>query len=303
MWNIALYGGFKESDRDAQLHYQEYYNVTAAPVLFETDFGDPKSLFFNQNLFVRTGEFYTLHTDYSHTYRNDGNIHLLMLYESSVLGGPLTQKETDDVSFAVLSNARSDETNPLNGWRLQADYALPLPNNNSVEAGCQLRLLQHNGNFLFERQDLSSDIWYIDSTFTNTIQLHQDIYAAYAQWNGKKEMFTYNVGIRAEYTDRSLEHSLAYEPYLYSKLDFFPSIQGLWQLNNDQKYKLSYNRRIDRPTTRLMAPFKNHRHTESIEVGDPDLLPEITDIAELVYTKSTKAITLTSTAYFNYVQN
>ena len=48
-----------------------------------------------------------------------------------------------------------------------------------------------------------------------------------------------------------------------------------------------------------MSPFKNHRHSEFIEVGDPSLLPEITDVVELSYNRSWEKINITATAYFN----
>ena len=66
---------------------------------------------------------------------------------------------------------------------------------------------------------------------------------------------------------------------------------------------MGYSKRIDRPTTRLMSPFKNHRHSEFIEVGDPELLPEITNVAELSYSKNWKKISITATAYFNKVKD
>ena len=301
-FNIGIYAGFKESDRQASLHYTEYYKISPGPDLFEMELGDPKSYFFNENLFVRTGEFYTGNFDFTHTFSNKSAFSILTLYEYSILGGPLTQKETDETNNEIILNERSTETNPLNGLRLQADYSLPLQNL-QFETGIQLRTLHHTGNFNFERQDLITGIWNNVSDFTDTLDLHQNIFSGYVQFNGKKNKFNYALGLRTEYTDRSLEHTLEPDPYLYNKLDLFPSVQGLWELKNNQTLRLAYNRRIDRPTTRLMAPFKNHRHTESIEVGDPNLIPEIADIAEFTYSKQFKKTTLTTTAYFNNVTN
>ena len=99
------------------------------------------------------------------------------------------------------------------------------------------------------------------------MDLRQQIFAWYANLNGALSKWNYNVGLRAEYMDRLLTHRLGKEPFVYEKLNLFPSIQFLRSFENAQSLRIAYNRRIDRPTTKLMSPFKNHRHAETIELG------------------------------------
>jgi len=100
---------------------------------------------------------------------------------------------------------------------------------------------------------------------------------------------------------RSLTDQLDSLPSNYNKFDIFPTVQGLLKLKHDQKLKLSYNRRIDRPTPKLIAPFKIQEHAETVEYGDPNAKPEISDVVDLTYTKNWKALTLTSSVYYNHV--
>ena len=137
--------------------------------------------------------------------------------------------------------------------------------------------------------------------FSDKLNLVQTIEAAYVQVNGSKDIFNYNLGLRGEYMRRSLTDLLDSVPSNYNKFDIFPTVQGLLKLKKDQKLKLSYNRRIDRPTLKVIAPFKIQEHAEAIEYGDPNAKPEISDIVDLTYTKEWKFLTITSSAYYIHV--
>jgi len=152
--------------------------------------------------------------------------------------------------------------------------------------------------------NLTNQQWKSDPTFSDQMKLSQKIHAPYVQLNGTKNIFSYALGLRTEYLSRTLTH-LA-EPnkiYALDQIYLFPSFQGQWKLSDSYSFRTAYSRRIDRPTTKLMSPFKNHRHAETIENGDPNLLPEIADIVEIGISKSYENIAFTATAYVNFLKD
>ncbi|GAB2820776.1 hypothetical protein GCM10027043_21820 [Ferruginibacter profundus] len=151
--------------------------------------------------------------------------------------------------------------------------------------------------------NITNGSWEKDPAFNDKLDLKQSIHAGYVQYSGQHKIFSYNIGLRGEYMNRNFNHTSGAVPFKIEQVNLFPSVQGLWSLPKNQKLRIGYSKRIDRPTTRLMSSFKNHRHSEFIEVGDPGLLPEITNVVEISYSKSWKKINITTTAYFNKVKD
>jgi len=304
VFNWSAYVGEKQTDRMANLNYQEYVQTGIPLSLFSNSFKTPIKEFYNQNLFVRSGKFQTFTGDYSHIYANKSKLSALALYEYSELGGPLNNYDTYEGTNKLLLWERSTETSPLTALRFQIDYSIPLSNNRKLEIGYHIRQIQHDGDFLFERLNLSNQQWKSDPNFSDQMKLSQKIHAPYVQLNGTKNIFTYALGLRTEYLSRTLTHNA--EPnkiYALDQIYLFPSFQGQWKISDSYSFRTAYSRRIDRPTTKLMSPFKNHRHAETIENGDPNLLPEIADIVEIGISKSYENISFTATAYVNFLKD
>lgn len=300
-FSAGVYAGYKQTDRTANLHYDEFVQTGPSLNLFNQQWTTPRREFFNQNLFVRSGSFQAYNADFVHTFANKGKLTVLGLYEYSVLGGPLRNLDTRENSSETTLLERSDERSPLTGWRGQIDYSRPLAKKRRLDAGLQYRSLRHIGDFTFERLNLTTNQFVTDPAFADRMDLMQRVTAGYVQLAGETKRFTYNAGLRAEYTDRTLTHRLGKQPFTYDALNLFPSAQLLWTLNKGYKLRLAYTRRIDRPTTKLMAPFQNHRHAETIETGDPNLRPELASVVEASFSQSGSRGTLTLTGYYNQI--
>ncbi len=52
-------------------------------------------------------------------------------------------------------------------------------------------------------------------------------------------------------------------------------------LGNGFSAKSGYSRRSERTTTFTLTPFPEREHSETLEQGDAELLPEFIDLAEL----------------------
>lgn len=300
--DIGAYYGAKESDREADLHYQDYFKTGISnPNLFDNSWTMPQSTYFNQNLFIRKGSFFTTNLTYAHDFKDKSKLTLLGQYEYSVLGGPVDDQNIVENSSAVLLHVKNTENSPLNSFRAQADYSTPLRENLKLETGLQFRYLDQKGDFQYLREDIGTGLYQNDPAFSDHLDMLQTIEAAYLQLNGSKSIFSYNLGLRGEYMRRSLADQLSATTSNYNKFDIFPTAQGLLKLKKDQKLKLSYNRRIDRPSLKLIAPFKIQEHSETVEFGDPNARPEISDNVDLTYSKGWKLLTFTSSLYYNHV--
>jgi len=302
--NSAIYYGYKQNDRIANLNYQQYSSTVQPLNLFQNfDENALERSFYNQNLFVRTGSFFTTNMDFTKTFVDQSKIVLSVNYEYSVLGGPLRNQDSDRPNGILLLKERSDETSPLNAWRVQADYSRYFSKLINFETGYQWRTIHHAGTFDFERLDISNDTWHQDPEFTDKLDLRQTVHAGYVQINGQFKQIKLRAGLRGEQMYRNLSHLRGQSSIKLQQFDFFPSLQTLIKLDDVQELKLGYSKRIDRPTTKALSPFKNHRHSEAIWIGDPNLLPEITHNIELSYIRKHEKGSLALTAYHARTSN
>jgi len=301
--NLGYYGGYKRTDRIANLHYVDYVRSSPPLNLYGMTSGEPLRRFYNQNLFSRTGSFQTLNADYTRNFMDKSKLTLLGLYEYSVLGGPLRNSDQVEGTELVTLKERSDERSPLTAWRAQLDWTKPLSGGQRLEAGYQWRRVDYQGDFHFERLNLATGQWATDPAFADQLRLTQQVHGGYVQWARDGKRVSYQTGLRLETTDRSLSHQAGTEPYTYKAVNLFPSAQALWKLSATQTLRVGYNRRMDRPMAKALSPFRNHRHAEAIELGDPSLRPELSDVVEAAYSQSWQRLALSVTAYLNRTQD
>ncbi|MDV7398171.1 TonB-dependent receptor, partial [Arthrospira platensis SPKY1] len=89
--------------------------------------------------------------------------------------------------------------------------------------------------------------------------------------------------------------------YQFQKL--FPSAALMYLFENANKIRLGYSKRVEHTTTFKMNPFPEREHSETLEQGDAELLPEFIDLAELTYAYKIKKMNMFSTVYFRNVDN
>lgn len=303
-FSLGFYAGKREKARTADI----LYNNEAFPVgdednkIFELDY-------FNENLRIRKGDFVLGSIDYAHSFENKSKLSTSFLYEYTLLGGPTTNR---NLNFPNTNSLIQDEfntnDNPLNGFRGQLDYSWKPLSFGTLETGYQYRTLNNRGDFFYgRRNNLNDDFTRVD-LFSSDIDLIRTIHSTYAQLSGKKDKWEYAAGLRLEILDRELiladkagtfEETLDYN---YEKL--FPSASIQYSVNNKTNLKLAYSKRVDRPSAFKLNPFREREHSETLEQGDKNLLPEFIDLVELGITrKISKGNSIFATAYFRNVEN
>lgn len=259
--------------------------------------------FFNENLRVRRGDFFIGAIDYQIEFEENAFLKLTALYEHTLLGGP-----TDNVSLSwpdlrdTFQLQFNDNDNPLDGVRLQADFSKKY-NNMTWESGYQFRYLKHPGDFVYLDRNFDTDEWVENPLFTNGIELRRSIHSLYSQISGSWEQLQYTIGLRLEYFDRQVEVDVPAETFMLDQLNPFPSMNLQYNVSGSFALKAGYSRRIERTTTFKMTPFPEREHSETLEQGDAELLPEYIDLVELGLVKNWEDNSVFVTAYYRHIEN
>jgi outer membrane receptor protein involved in Fe transport len=110
------------------------------------------------------------------------------------------------------------------------------------------------------------------------------VFAAYGNYSNTFKSLSYQVGMRLE--------SSFYQGELINKnqqfktdypLNLFPSIFLSQKINDRQSLQVNYSRKINRPNFFQILPFVDFSDSLNLNIGNPALLPEFSNIGELLY--------------------
>jgi len=303
-FSLGFYAGRRSTDRLADILYYDNHAVIhpATGERLHT------MQYFNHNLRTRRGDFALGSLDYNHTFANKSTVSASALYEYTMLGGPtINQNQGWPDTNHVYQDEYNTNDNPLNGVRFQADYkSKPLPAG-SFALGYQFRDLDHTGDFYYERKNPVSGQFELVPEFSSELNLKRVIHSVYGEFSGGKNRLSYDVGIRVEMLDRELElrdkTGEFDSTYYYDFVKAYPSANVLYAINDAFNLKAAYSRRIERTTTFKMNPFPEREHSETLEQGDPTLLPEFIDLAEIGVVKYMGENAVSFATYFRHVEN
>ena len=297
-FSLGLLAGERTQYRTADILY---YNNRKINRSTGNVFG--QNTYFNENLRVRRGDFFIASLDYSHTFKDKSTISASALYEYTMLGGP-----TDDVQLNypelqdTLQYTFNDNENPLDGVRFQIDHSVPLAGG-KLESGYLYRYLWHEGDFLYQEKILGTNSFIVNPDFSSSIDLERNIHSIYTQYSRNTRKWNYTFGARLEYADRQLTTDTTSAPIRLELLNLFPSANIQYNVNDNLALKAAYSKRIERTTSFKMNPFPEREHSETLEQGDADLLPEFIDLAEIGAVWSFDKGTVSATPYYQRIKN
>ncbi len=201
----------------------------------------------------------------------------------------------DYLSFRELSN--NDGTNLET--TLQVDYAQPFGKKYKLEVGAKTVFRDLQSDYQFDTISVESSRFIADFARSNIFDYNQRVYAGYASWNlnlGKK--YGLVAGARYEYTDidGKFEHDNPSFNNTYGNL--LPSFIFSRKLKNFSSLKVSYTKRIQRPSLFFINPYTNETDRNNRTQGNPKLNPEITHQVELGYNTFIKGIVLNAAVYY-----
>ncbi|SHK67147.1 Outer membrane receptor proteins, mostly Fe transport [Reichenbachiella agariperforans] len=304
-FNVSFYGGKRSKDRTADIYYDnKTYHLPDGTQTGAFDY-------YNENLRIRTSDFALGSFDYSHRFANSSQISVSALYEYTLLGGPTTNRNLDSnwpENQTIYDDEYNTNDNPLYGTRFNLDYEFAPSKWGQWTIGYQFRNLDHQGDFYYEAYNFDSDQWEMIPEYSSNLNLKRSIHSGYVNLSGEKGKWNYGIGVRSELMDRQLDYQgreagAQKEVLNYDYFRLFPSASLQYAMSEDLKLKAAYSKRVERTTTFKMNPFKEKEHSETLEQGDANLLPEFIDLVELGVIKEFNDHSVFATAYFRHTQN
>ncbi|MBM4171652.1 MAG: TonB-dependent receptor [Ignavibacteria bacterium] len=217
----------------------------------------------------------------------------------------VTDSKHENRSLQPATQQFANDTN-REDVRLKLNYSYKFNDKSKLEAGLQTNLAYRNFDFVARNFNWTSNQWVVNSIFTNQFDFRNNIYSAFVTFSNNLELLDidYQLGLRAEQTDRLLTQNTLGKTFEYNQVHLFPSLNLLKKLSDGQQLQFSYSRRINRPFEFALNPFPNYSDSYAQVIGNPNLLPEMINSFELNYQNTLKSgIFLSAQSYYRNTNN
>lgn len=295
--SAGVYAGRRAQYRLADITYDNTKtDVTSGDVI-------GKISYFNSNLVKRQGDIALGNLDYIHTFANKSSLSLSGLYEYAKFTGYTKNRNLNISDYNdTLQYVLNTGTSPLDGLRLKGDYVINI-GKGKLESGYQFRYQDQTGDFLYQEAVLGTGMYVTVPEFSDEIDVKNTIHALYSQYSGQSGKLEYVAGLRYEYATRTFKAAKIAEPYELDLSNFFPSANLMYSLDNGYKLKAGFSRRVQRSTNNELNPYAEREHSETLEQGDPRILPEFVNLSELGIIRQLKEGSWFITLYNQQIKN
>ena len=201
---------------------------------------------------------------------------------------------------ALTQTSLNDEYE--NQYLLQVDYTQPFAAKGKIETGIRASFREMENDYIVQEKQESGNFETIDG-LDNVFLYDENILAVYGIVGNERAKWSYQAGLRAEYTDieTRLVETKESNPRSYTNL--FPSGHLNYKANEKNAFQLSYSRRIRRPVYNDLSPYVTFSDQRNFFSGNPNLNPEFTDSYELGHILYREKSTLFSTVYYRSTQD
>ncbi|MBS7566371.1 TonB-dependent receptor [Mucilaginibacter sp. Bleaf8] len=216
--------------------------------------------------------------------------------------------------FVRFPNQKGDNDGKNDEYTAQADYVLPISAKVKLEAGAKSIFRRINSDYNIYQQYNEQGIVDNEGNYTlnpvasNKYDYSQDVYAGYSVLSFTlPKNYALQIGGRLESThingDPSNATQASLTPFSQTYNNFIPSFILSKTVKNTQTYKLTYNKRIQRPSLQYLNPFINRANPNVQTQGTPELSPEITQTVELGYNTFIKSSVINFSVYYKHTSD
>ena len=166
----------------------------------------------------------------------------------------------------------------------QIDFSNPITSKMKIEAGGRIAIrnfYSFNDNFI---KTSPTGAYTSIASLNNTYEYKDRVLAAYATFAQQLNKFNYQLGLRVE--SSKYDGTLITQNKSFSNefpFSLFPSAFATYKLTEKQDLQLNYSRKINRPNFFQLIPFIDYTDSLNLSKGNPNLIPEFTNLFELSY--------------------
>ncbi len=169
---------------------------------------------------------------------------------------------------------------------VQTDFVNPITDKMKIETGVRGAFRDFNtfNTITNIYKDYNLGQIFSGNKIITDYKFNDAVYAGYATFSQQLKNFTYQLGLRVE--SSKYEGTLLTTKQKFSNsypFSLFPSGFFTYKLNDKQDLQLNYSRKINRPNFFQLIPFIDVTDPLNISKGNPNLIPEFTNLAELSY--------------------
>ena len=208
-----------------------------------------------------------------------------------------SEDENDLAENTSTFNQESESLEDQKRTLLQMDYVWPIDENTQFELG-------YRGDFSFQETDYNVfDL--LDSgrspnvQLTNFLGFTQNVNAAYTQFGQKVNKFSYLMGLRMEKTHIEIDQKTIDVFKEKDYTDWFPTLNLSYEFTEKENVTLGYSRRIRRPRSWSLNPFRSLTSLTFFRQGNPDLDPSYSNLFDLGYLKRWEKFTFNGSVISN----
>jgi len=209
-------------------------------------------------------------------YSNDNNSN------DNNLFGELLQADTSTGS-AMPPAERDASHDHVPAWNLQTDYTHPWGTGTKLETGFKGTARSTGDNSTVAYLDSLSGVYTPDASRANMFDYHERIGAVYAVLSQQIGKVQTQGGLRLEEATTRFALPTLGQSYDNRYSSAFPSAILSYNFTDMRQVKLSYSRRISRPSPWQLSPIVSHNDARHEFHGNPSLSPEYTDAMEIAF--------------------
>jgi outer membrane receptor protein involved in Fe transport len=271
-WDVLSLGG-RAGNRSMEREFDLIYRNGSSPQDLETT---STSL----DRWKRSGNIYAVNVNFEHKWpEKDHALRALVLFNKRTGD----EKETNALRSPeqqLLSGQRIEQQSPATGWRFKVDYSHPFSEVTKLESGYQSRLLRSDDENKQYDYDPQTGQYLFQPLFSHQATSTRDIHALYATLASQWAALGYQVGLRTEYTYRSIALRDS-QKFTIDRWDWFPTLHLSYRFSTGRQIMVSYTRRIHRARPWFLEPFLTWTDAYNVRRGNPALKPEYIDSYEM----------------------
>ncbi|MGC4021643.1 MAG: TonB-dependent receptor [Cyclobacteriaceae bacterium] len=295
--NNSLSASFRYGHRD-QNSYQDQ-------LLTNTLKNDTLTSVLQNNKTTNVGDNFDASLTYTKKFRKkDREFNFLGIYSRSNQTGGYVINTLQESDQSILQRNKNNNPGYTQETIFQADYQEPVRENQLLEFGGKATIRNVQSDYSYFVASGASGAYGPDPRRASTgFNYNQAISAAYLAYTITRNEYTLKAGSRYEYTGIQAHFNGQSDISIPSYSVIVPSVNLSRKLKNGNLIKVSYNKRIQRPSLRDLNPNLQASNPKSATQGNPNLKPEYTQLVEIAYKTNIKNATINLSTFMRYNTN